>query len=100
MSFKTTQESDACKIDSPEEEVIITTLPQSRRDEIRRDGETKCLCTGWLKRRILSTPGFPSPIVHPPKVAYEVRKTAGRGLGVFALDDIDACDLIVATGQI
>ena len=44
-------------------------------DELERDGKTECLCTGWFKRTVLSTPGFPSPIVHPPSVVYEVKES-------------------------
>ncbi|KZV74934.1 SET domain-containing protein [Peniophora sp. CONT] len=54
------------------------------------------MCTGWFKRKVLSTAGFPSRIVHAPKVKYEVRKAQGRGLGVFATEDIAAGDLLLA----
>lgn len=54
------------------------------------------MCSGWFKRLVLSTPGFPSPIVHPPRVTYEVRETGEHGLGVFATEDIEAGDLILA----
>ena len=49
-----------------------------------------------MKRKVLSTPGFPSPIVHPPRVTYNVRQAGGHGLSVFATEDIMAGDLIVA----
>ena len=54
------------------------------------------MVTGWMKRKVLSTPGFPSPIQHPPKIVHEIRQVKGRGLGVFATKDIQAGDLILA----
>lgn len=90
------QEHDARKVDYPDDQYLVTSLPQSSSEAIKRDGETECMCTGWFKRMVLSTPGFPSPIVHPPKVIYEVREVVGRGLGVFASEDIEAGGLIIA----
>ncbi|KZV74932.1 SET domain-containing protein [Peniophora sp. CONT] len=63
---------------------------------LARDGKAECMCTGWFKRMVMSTPGFPSPILHPPKMVYEVRQVQGRGLGVLATEDIKAGDLILA----
>ncbi|KZV74908.1 SET domain-containing protein [Peniophora sp. CONT] len=96
ISFNGAEVTDALKIDYSDAEYIATTLPQTGGLVIRRDGLTQCMCTGWFKRTVLSTPGFPSPIVHPPKVVYEVRAAEGRGLGVFATEDIEAGDLILA----
>lgn len=96
MPLDSLHEWDASRIDYDDSEYIFTTLPQSSKDSIKRDGETECMCTGWFKRTIVSTPGFPSPIIHPEKVVYEVREVEGRGMGVFATEDIGAGDLIVA----
>ncbi|VDB85283.1 unnamed protein product [Peniophora sp. CBMAI 1063] len=97
VSFENIQDTDHRRTDYRDDESIVTTLPQSERDEaIRRDGEAECACTGWFKRMVLSTPGFPSPIVRPPKIVYEVRDVVGRGLGVYATEDIQAGDLITA----
>lgn len=96
VSFDTIQETDARRIDYDDGQVILTTLPQSPKESIKRDGEAECMCTGWFKRTVVSTPGFPSPIIHPKKVVYEVRKANGRGMGVFATENIEAGDLIVA----
>ena len=65
-------------------------------EELMRDGRAEVMCTGWFKRMVLSTPGYPSPIVHPPRVMFEVREVNGRGLAVFATEDIAAGDLILA----
>ena len=86
-------ESDTeCKDD----EYCFTSFPQPATEELARDGHAECLCTGWFKRKVLSTPGFPSPIVRPPRKSYEVREVRGRGLGLFATEDIEAGDLILA----
>ncbi|KZV74907.1 SET domain-containing protein [Peniophora sp. CONT] len=95
-TFEQVQEFDALKNDYSDSHPIVTSLPQTGGEAVRRDGETECMCTGWFKREILSTPGFPSPIVHPPKIVYKVRAVEGRGLGVFATENIKAGDLILA----
>ncbi|VDB85285.1 unnamed protein product [Peniophora sp. CBMAI 1063] len=95
-SFSVGPEHHGMKNDYDDYEYLITSLPQPVRKELQRDGWAECLCTGWLKRMILSTPGFPSPIEHPAQVRYEIRKSGSRGLGVFATEDIDAGDLILA----
>ncbi|KZV70384.1 SET domain-containing protein [Peniophora sp. CONT] len=92
---RTRGNSGARRIDYEDSDYILTTLP-SQKEGIDRDGETECFCTGWFRRTVLSTPGFPSPIVYPKKVVYEVREVEGCGLGVFALEDIRIGDLIVA----
>lgn len=84
------------KIDYEDDVHVFTTLPQSKTKNLKRDGKTECMCTGWFKRMVFSTPGFPSSITHPPKVTYEVRETEDHGLGVFATENIEAGDLILA----
>ncbi|KZV74933.1 SET domain-containing protein [Peniophora sp. CONT] len=90
------RDTDSRKIDYSDNEYCVTTFPQPETEELARDGRAEVMCTGWFKRKVLSTPGFPSPIVHPPNVTYEVREAKGRGLAVFATEDIGAGDLIVA----
>ncbi|VDB85282.1 unnamed protein product [Peniophora sp. CBMAI 1063] len=82
--------------DYKDSDYCVTTLPQPYTYALERDGKAECMCTGWFKRMVLSTPGFPSPIAHPPKVMYEVRETDSGGRGVFATEDIKAGDLVLA----
>ena len=87
---------DQTRTDYEDSQRIFTRLPYRLDGEAVEDGTTECLISGWFKRKIMSTPGFPSPIVHPPRVVYEIRQVADRGLGVFAAQNIEAGDLIIA----
>ncbi|KAL4244720.1 hypothetical protein ABKN59_010198 [Abortiporus biennis] len=44
---------------------------------------------------VLATPGFPQPLQHPTKKKYNIRAVDGKGLAMFATDDIDVGELIV-----
>ncbi|KAF8876958.1 hypothetical protein BD779DRAFT_1677568 [Infundibulicybe gibba] len=57
------------------------------------DGWSQCLVTNEIKNKIPSTPGFPAPLVHPPK-AHRIDSAPGKGLGIFATRDLDMGDLI------
>ncbi|KAF8876950.1 hypothetical protein BD779DRAFT_1650505 [Infundibulicybe gibba] len=57
------------------------------------DGWSECLITNEIKDKIFSIPGFPAPLVHPPK-AHRIGPAPGKGLGIFATRDLDMSDLI------
>ncbi|KAF8876961.1 hypothetical protein BD779DRAFT_127784 [Infundibulicybe gibba] len=57
------------------------------------DGWSECLVTNKIKAKILSTPGFPTPLVRPPR-AHRIDSSPGKGLGIFATRDLDMGDLI------
>ncbi|KAF8875783.1 hypothetical protein BD779DRAFT_1804523 [Infundibulicybe gibba] len=57
------------------------------------DGWSECLVTDKIKAKILSTPGFPAPLVHPAK-AHRIGPAPGKGLGIFATRDLDMGDLV------
>ncbi|KAF8875756.1 hypothetical protein BD779DRAFT_1475919 [Infundibulicybe gibba] len=57
------------------------------------DGWSECLVTNKIKAKILSTPGFPTPLVRPPR-AHHIDSSPGKGLGIFATRDLDMGDLI------
>ncbi|KAF8875757.1 hypothetical protein BD779DRAFT_204594 [Infundibulicybe gibba] len=59
------------------------------------DGWSECLVADKIKDKILSTPGFPAPLAHPPKV-HRIGSAPGKGLGIFATRDLDMGDLIYA----
>ena len=60
------------------------------------DGWSECYISGYAKRQILSTPGFPQPIRRPLKKSYQIKEIPSKGLGVVATRDILAGDLIFA----
>ena len=72
------------------------TLPEFKVKELEVDGTTECLLTPWMRSMILSVPGYPKAISHPPSIRYEVRPTPGRGLGIFATEDVEAGALVIA----
>ncbi|KAF8876962.1 hypothetical protein BD779DRAFT_1677572 [Infundibulicybe gibba] len=59
------------------------------------DGWSKCLVADKIKDKIPSSPGFPAPLAHPPKV-HRIGSAPGKGLGIFATHDLDVGDLIYA----
>ncbi|KAF8876956.1 hypothetical protein BD779DRAFT_1650515, partial [Infundibulicybe gibba] len=59
------------------------------------DGWSECLVADKIKDKILSTPGFPAPLAHPPKV-HRIGSAPGKSLGIFATHDLDMGDLIYA----
>ncbi|VDB85284.1 unnamed protein product [Peniophora sp. CBMAI 1063] len=97
-SFKLASRNvDSRTTDYKDNEYCVTTFPQPDTEELRKDGHAEVMCTGWFKRKVMSTPGFPSPMVHPPKITYEIREMEGRvGYGMFATEDIAPGDLVVA----
>lgn len=56
---------------------------------------TECILRGFTKRTILSTPGYPQPLIKPPTSCYRIGPSE-NGLGMFATRDIFIGDLIVA----
>lgn len=60
------------------------------------DGITECLVTGWCKRGIVSTPGFPTSVPTFPVDAYYIADSAGKSRGMFAGRNLHAGDLILA----
>jgi hypothetical protein len=77
--------------------IMFSTLPSqaiSAKLADNPDGWTECILRGFTKRTILSTPGFPQPLVKPPSPCYRIG-SSDNGLGMFATCDLSMGDLIV-----
>ncbi|EDR10226.1 uncharacterized protein LACBIDRAFT_316886 [Laccaria bicolor S238N-H82] len=88
-------------VDYSENMIVFTTLPPMNLDATLDDEPnnwTECILAGPVKRRILSTPGFPRSVEKTAggKVNHRVRASPFGGLGVFATRPIRTGDLIVA----
>ncbi|KAJ6631510.1 hypothetical protein B0H10DRAFT_497916 [Mycena sp. CBHHK59/15] len=71
-------------------------IPMSATLADHPDGWTECMLPADVKRLILATPGFPSPIVRPHAISYRVAPSAGKGQGMFSTRHIRAGDLILS----
>ncbi|KAI0785779.1 hypothetical protein C8Q75DRAFT_722251 [Abortiporus biennis] len=71
------------------------TIPKGATSEQYPDGWTACLVDPCIVRQIHATPGFPRKLQRPPKKNYEIRPVDGKGLAMFATEDIDVGELIV-----
>ena len=83
--------------DYADDVILFSTLPSqliSAKLADNPDGWTECILRGFTKRTILSTPGFPQPLVRPPSLFYRIGPS-GNGLGMFATSDLSMGDLIV-----
>ncbi len=56
-------------------------------------GDSQCLLTGYLKRRLEHIPGFPRPVKETGG-AYRISATLHRGIGMFAARRLKTGDLI------
>ncbi|KAI0318847.1 hypothetical protein OF83DRAFT_890346 [Amylostereum chailletii] len=106
---ETSQEYQAMSIESewtdlplgreyPDEENIFTTQPRVRPHDTLDtvpDGWAQCLISDHMDRQIADYPNFPQPLERPPTVRHEVREAATGGLGVFALENLEAGDLVL-----
>jgi hypothetical protein len=81
-----------------DDDLILLTLPsQMTSAELANypHSWTECILRGSTKRTILSTPGYPKPLIEPPTPCYRIAPCE-NGLGMFATRDIFMGDLIVA----
>ncbi|KAJ7496835.1 hypothetical protein FB451DRAFT_1386188 [Mycena latifolia] len=60
------------------------------------DGWTECLLYPDAKALILTTPGFPAPLVRPSSSSYRLTSSPSKGLGLFSTRKISAGDLILS----
>ncbi|KAF9262216.1 SET domain-containing protein [Marasmius fiardii PR-910] len=58
------------------------------------DKWTECLVEPSIKRKILSTPGYPEPLNRPPEQRHRIGQSPYGGLGVFATVNLKTGDLI------
>ncbi|KAL0959204.1 hypothetical protein HGRIS_014483 [Hohenbuehelia grisea] len=83
-----------------DDQILTTTLPSVSIHAKPSDvpgGYTECMVSGYVKRIICATPGFPQPPPQPkgPK-AYRVTEIPGKGLGVVATRDLKANELVMS----
>ncbi|EDQ99662.1 uncharacterized protein LACBIDRAFT_334802 [Laccaria bicolor S238N-H82] len=95
------RETSGGTVDYSDNMIIVTTLPPMNRDatlDDEPDNWTECVLAGHIKRRILSTPGFPRPVQKTAggKVNHRVRPSSFGGLGMFAARPLRTGDLIIA----
>ncbi len=57
-------------------------------------GNSQCLLTNYLKRRLECIPGFPRPVKEMGDKAYRISPTLHRGLGMFAARRFRTGDLV------
>ncbi|PBK71607.1 hypothetical protein ARMSODRAFT_781730 [Armillaria solidipes] len=57
-------------------------------------GDSQCLLTNYLKRRLEHIPGFPRPVKEMRDKAYRISPTLHRGLGMFAARRFKTGDLV------
>ncbi|KAK7049240.1 Tryptophan--tRNA ligase, mitochondrial [Paramarasmius palmivorus] len=91
---------DALYNDYDDFQMVYTTQPSIFLDttlEKYPDGWTECLISGYAKREITETPGFPQPIARPPETRHRITECEnGEGLGMFAAVDMKMGDLILS----
>ncbi|PBK84787.1 hypothetical protein ARMGADRAFT_1088233 [Armillaria gallica] len=66
-------------------------------DDVRihiQDGDSQCLLTNYLKRRLEHIPEFPRPVKMMGDKAYRISPTLHRGLGMFAVRQFKTGDLV------
>ncbi|KAJ7596254.1 hypothetical protein C8J56DRAFT_1043355 [Mycena floridula] len=74
---------------APAADPFITTTQPSQflnaTQESSPDGWAECYISGYVKRKLLETPGYPAPIPHlPTKPVHRLTETPSRGLTMFA----------------
>lgn len=96
----TFKEASATNLDYQNDVKIMTSQPWCVNENGKlvdpAGGITECYISGYLKRKIVSTPGIGAAPPVPPEKVYRISEAHGKGLGMYATQDIHAGDLIVA----
>ncbi|KIY74290.1 SET domain-containing protein [Cylindrobasidium torrendii FP15055 ss-10] len=88
ITGKFTIHEDTPGVDVPDAEFMFTSMPPGAPDAV------SCIMTGWLKRHLLSQPGFPKPMDIPEKPAYRIDNIPGKGKGMIATRKIKVGDVV------
>ncbi|KAJ7782629.1 hypothetical protein B0H16DRAFT_1446935 [Mycena metata] len=80
----------------PQGAFLFTSLPNIPLDEHDPDNWTSCLLQVATKAQIVDTPGFPRPLLHPPKPRYHIGPTPNMGLAAFSSCALKMGDLILS----
>lgn len=82
-------ESDAYTVHD-DDNLVMTRQPASA------NATTECLVSGWVKRQIVETPGFPKSLAVPASgPVHRIAEVPGMGKGMFATRKLSAGDLIL-----
>ncbi|KAK0207347.1 hypothetical protein IW262DRAFT_1282168 [Armillaria fumosa] len=82
----------------PDDQTVITSQPMPGEGDTLAtfpDGWAECMLTGYVKKKILATPGFPRPIERTKELMFRISSTPDRGLGMFAAKPMKMGDLIL-----
>ena len=81
----------------PDSRNLVTSLPPPRLLSASADPSwTECLLKYHVKRKILSTPNFPRPLLQPAESSpYTITDIPGKGLGVLASRAIQEGEMIL-----
>ncbi|TCD67248.1 hypothetical protein EIP91_000325 [Steccherinum ochraceum] len=99
------EEVDASSLNYADDNMLTTTMPMcfSTTGEylgfppnVDVDGQSECLITGYLKRKIALTPGIGSPLPRVEAKTHQIVDAPGQGVGMFAYRNIAAGELILA----
>lgn len=93
------KEFDFAHRDYDDDQLLLSTQPPQNEDATlgdEPDGWAECLLTGFTKRAILETPGFPRPILRRKTILHEIRPTPSAGLGIFSTQNLEMGDLVFA----
>ncbi|KAL1699769.1 hypothetical protein EV121DRAFT_295828 [Schizophyllum commune] len=69
---------------------FLITLPKA----VDPDGTCLALLARATYKDLISQPSYPRPVLRPPTVLHRVAPAGGAGLGVFALQDLAAGELV------
>ncbi|KAJ6466287.1 hypothetical protein C8R45DRAFT_1021183 [Mycena sanguinolenta] len=72
--------------------LTYTRLPIDAEDD---EPVTECFFFPGSKEVVLNFPGFPQPLVHPPKPTFRLGTVPGKGAAVFSTRDLKMGDLIL-----
>ncbi|KAJ7188724.1 hypothetical protein C8R46DRAFT_1055611 [Mycena filopes] len=80
----------------PENTFLFTALPNIPLDQHDPDNWTSCFLQAATKAQIVSTPGFPRPLQHPPQTRHRIGPTPTMGLAAFSTCALKMGDLILS----
>ncbi|TCD67262.1 hypothetical protein EIP91_000339 [Steccherinum ochraceum] len=93
---------DPTRLDYADQQMIATSMPPLYEPDgklstkMPKDGVSECYISGYMKRKIASTPGIGARIPQCKEKVYEVAASYGKGLGMFATRDLKMGDFILA----
>ncbi|KAL1659043.1 hypothetical protein GGF50DRAFT_120259 [Schizophyllum commune] len=90
MSAPTKGQSSSWSTSASKTDPFLITLPKA----VDPDGTCLALLARATYKDLISQPSYPRPVLRPPTVLHRVAPAGGAGLGVFALQDLVAGELV------